>query len=92
MVNTYDKIVPDTSVLIEGLLSKQLTKDLRVQSIIIHEASVAELEHQANEGKTTGIIGLEEIEALKTLLKDALGFSGERPKPSLIQYAKLGEN
>ena len=46
-----DKIVPDTSVIIDGLLSKKIeSKEIKINEIIIHEATLAELEHQANEG------------------------------------------
>ncbi|MCK4590054.1 MAG: Flp pilus assembly complex ATPase component TadA [Nanoarchaeota archaeon] len=83
-------IVPDTSVLIEGTLSKQIEKkEINVGKIIIHNASLGELEHQANEGKTIGHVGLEEIKKLRELV--SIDFSGDRPRASEIKYAKLGE-
>ncbi len=85
-------IVPDTSVLIEGLLSKQLSK-LKAPNVIIHEASIAELEHQANKGQEKGYLGLDEIGALQVLAgkkKLSLSFKGERPNEWEIMEAKRG--
>ncbi|MBW2963485.1 PINc/VapC family ATPase [Candidatus Woesearchaeota archaeon] len=85
-----DKVVPDTSVLIEGTLSKQIEKkEISIGKILIHNASLSELEHQANEGKTIGHVGLEEIKKLRALLE--IEFVGERPRASEIKYARLGE-
>ena len=92
---SIEKIVPDTSVVIEGYLSKKLiAKQLSVERIIIPEAVIAELEHQANESKSTGMLGLDEIRLLKELSDKngfTLCFSGMRPKPQDIQGANLGE-
>ena len=88
------KIVPDTSVLIEGLLSKELKAGkLKAPSIIVHEASVAELEHQANQGQEKGYLGLDEIGALQALAskkKVSLAFKGERPGEYDIEAARHG--
>jgi len=86
-----EKIVPDTSVLIDGILSKRIEKkDISIEKIFIHNASIGELEHQANENRTIGFLGLEEIKKLGSL-KTEVEFSGERPKGSQIKYAKMGE-
>ena len=46
------KLLPDTSVLIEGIVSKQIADgSLSPAQVIIHEAVVAELEHQGNSNK-----------------------------------------
>jgi ATPase len=88
-------IVPDTSVIIEGIISKQIEDgDLAPDKILIHEAVVSELENQANKGKEIGLWGLEEIKALNTLGKQhdfELAFSGDRPGEFEIKYAKSGE-
>ncbi len=93
--NSYEKIVADTSVLIEGLPSLKIEKsELFTKEIIIHEASLAELEHQANTGKAIGWIGLDEIKKLQELAKKgsfAIRFAGNRPSGKDIQYSKLGE-
>tara|TARA_Y100000310_G_scaffold310904_1_gene356669 strand:+ start:239 stop:2041 length:1803 start_codon:yes stop_codon:yes gene_type:complete len=86
----FERVVPDTSVLIEGIISQQ-HKALGITSVVVHEATLAELEHQANAGRVTGLFGLEEIEELRKELKDNLSFAGQRPRSSDIRYAKLGE-
>jgi ATPase len=59
------KIVPDTSVLVGGRLTKRLASEpFREAEIVIPEAVVAELEVQAVEGRETGYSGLEELRAL----------------------------
>jgi len=89
---TKSTIVPDTSVLIEGLLSKK-EKAVKGARIVIHEASVAELEHQANQGQEKGYLGLDEIGALQVLADKkqiALEFKGERPGEYDIRAAREG--
>ncbi len=85
--------VPDTSAVIEGVVSK-LILDGRVRGrIIIHKAVLAELEHQANQGRATGYAGLEEIKRIKKLADEGMvdfEIGGEKPRPSDIRYAGLG--
>jgi len=95
MENKIEKIVPDTSIIIEGLLSKKLeNKELHVNEIIIHEAVLAELEHQANFGRTIGLLGLDELKKIRELrekLNFNLNYKGRRPSPVEIKHASLGE-
>lgn len=93
MVEKIERIVPDTSVIIDGLLSKKLeSKELKVDKVIIHEAILAELEHQANQERAIGHIGLDEIEKLRSLSNlFELEFAGKRPLASEIKHASLGE-
>ncbi|MBU4493245.1 MAG: PINc/VapC family ATPase [Nanoarchaeota archaeon] len=90
-----EKLVPDTSVIIEGLVSSKIEKkEIITKSIIIHEAVLAELEHQANQNKETGVIGLEELNKIRELSKKlgfSLEFAGKRPNAYEIKYARLGE-
>ncbi len=90
-----DRIVPDTSVIIEGLLSDKLRNGhIKAKEIIIHEAVIAELEHQANMGKAIGFLGLDEIKRMKKISTDKgfeLSFKGVRPKAAEIRHASLGE-
>lgn len=90
-----ERLVPDTSVLIEGLVSERIkNNELEVKEIIIHEAVMAELEHQANMGRAIGYLGLDEITELKQLSKNIgfkIEFSGKRPSGAEIKYASLGE-
>ena len=90
-----DILVPDTSVIIEGLLSKKIKKkEIKPKSIHIHEAVVAELEAQANRNREIGYLGLEEIRKLRELStkhKFTLNFTGNRPGEFEIKHAKAGE-
>ena len=90
-----EKIVPDTSVIIEGLLSEKIRNaHIKSNEIIVHEAVIAELEHQANQGKAIGFLGLDEIKRIKKLSVEKgfeLSFKGMRPKAAEIRHASLGE-
>jgi len=90
-----ERIVPDTSIIIEGLLSDKIHKDeIKTNEIIIHEAVIAELEHQANLGKAIGFLGLDEIKRIKGLSAKKqfeLSFKGVRPRAVEIRHASLGE-
>ena len=96
-INTQiiEKIVPDTSVIIEGLLSEKIRNNyIKSNEIIIHDAVIAELEHQANLGKAIGFLGLDEIKRIKKLSTERgfeLSFKGSRPKAAEIRHASLGE-
>ncbi|MDP3765036.1 MAG: PINc/VapC family ATPase [Nanoarchaeota archaeon] len=96
-INTQiiERIVPDTSVIIEGLLSEKVRNNqIKVNDIIVHEAVIAELEHQANLGKAIGFLGLDEIKRIKKLSTEKgfeLSFKGSRPKAAEIRHASLGE-
>ena len=89
------KLVPDTSIIIEGLLSKKIEKKkLRPNTIIIHEAVMSELESQANRNRETGYLGLEEVKKLRDLGKKQgfrVLFKGKRPTEFEIKHAKSGE-
>src|SRR3989344_3488112 len=95
VMEKIDKLVPDTSILIEGLLSESLKKkELLPGELFIHEAVLSELEHQANFGKEIGFIGLEELKILRELsvkLKFTITYKGRRPTESEIRRASSGE-
>ena len=92
---SIEKLVPDTSVIIEGLVSKKISEgEFKPDVVIIHEAVVSELEHQANVNKTIGFLGLEEIEKITRLSEEKgfkLEFAGKRPGAEEIRHARLGE-
>lgn len=97
MVRKVSKIkeyyVPDTSVIIEGGVTK-LVDDKKIKgTIIIHKAVIKELEHQANLKKPSGLVGIDEVKNLKKLTKQGVSveFAGEAPNSSQIRYAKSGE-
>ena len=85
--------VIDTSVVIERAISK-LVKENKIEGIIfLPKAVMAELENQANTGRDTGMVGLEEIQELQKLAKKGkieLKLLGERPNIYQIQEAKRG--
>ena len=88
------KYVVDTSVIVDGRISKMIEEGEIRGTIIIPEAVVAELEAQANFGKITGFQGLEEIKRIRELSEkygfDVL-FLGERPSLEHIKLARGGE-
>jgi ATPase len=90
-----EKLVPDTSVIIEGIVSRKIEKkDIAPETVVIHEAILAELEHQANLNKSIGYFGFEEIKKIKELSKKldfGVEFAGTRPRASEIKYARMGE-
>jgi ATPase len=86
--------VPDTSVIIEGVISKQIEREELKGNIIIPNAVVAEIESQANKRRETGFLGLEELKKLQELNKKnriELKFIGNRPTVDQIKFAKSGE-
>ncbi|MEM5798416.1 MAG: PINc/VapC family ATPase [Candidatus Aenigmatarchaeota archaeon] len=89
-----EKIIPDTSVLIEGVLSKMIKEGrLRDVDIIIPKAAIDELQAQASRGKSFGFKGLEEIKMIRELGKEkgiTISFKGTRPTFEEIQLAKKG--
>jgi ATPase len=91
----FEKIVPDTSIIVEGVLSSMIEHDkIDVKTIIIHEAVLAELESQANKNKETGYLGLDEIQKLREFSekKDIkMEYKGSRPGDFEIKFAKSGE-
>ncbi len=85
--------VIDTSVVIERAISK-LVKENKIEgTIFLPKAVMAELENQANSGRDTGLIGLEEIQELQKLAKKGkieIKLLGDRPNIYQIQEAKRG--
>ncbi len=94
-MDKIEKLVPDTSVIIEGLISEKVqNKELQFDEVIIHEAVLAELEHQANLGRAVGYLGLDELEKIWTLSAErnfSIKYAGRRPRMVEIKYASMGE-
>ena len=88
-------IIPDTSAVIIGAISDIIENiDLDYPEIIVPEAVVCELEHQANANRSEGHEGLKELQNLQKLQDEgilALTFKGKRPSNYDIKYAKSGE-
>jgi len=89
------KIVPDTSVIVDGRITKiVLDKDYQGCEVIVPKAVISELENQANKGRETGFNGLGELKELQKLCKEGkikLSYVGRRPTPDEISLAKGGE-
>jgi len=91
-----NKIVPDTSIIIDRKLSEMIKKeDLKVKGleIIIPQAVLDELQAQASRGREHGFVGLEELKTLRKLAEEKefkLRFTGKRPTMEDIQLAKSG--
>ena len=88
-------IIPDTSAVIIGAISEIIeTEDIDYPEIIVHEAVVCELEHQANANRSEGIRALKELQKLQQLQYEgelSISFKGRRPTNYDIKYAKSGE-
>ena len=88
-------IIPDTSAIVEGVISEIIAKEnLDYPEIIVPEAVVCELEHQANANRNEGINGLKELQRLQEAQDNgelAITFKGRRPTNYDIKYAKSGE-
>ncbi|MEM2933655.1 MAG: PINc/VapC family ATPase [Methanocellales archaeon] len=88
------KVVPDTSVIIDGRITAKIESgEFAGAEIIIPEAVVAELEAQANQGRETGFSGLNELKKLSEMVKEGkitLRFAGDRPTLEQIRLASRG--
>lgn len=89
------KIVPDTSVIVDGRITDIVQEEeFKGSEVIIPEAVVSELEYQANRGRETGFNGLEELKNLQELSREniiSMIFVGRRPTLDEIALAKGGE-
>ena len=89
------KLVPDTSVVIDGRITALINSgEYKGATIIIPEAVIAELEAQANQGREIGFSGLTELQALCRLADEgviSLTFTGVRPSLEQVKLASGGE-
>ncbi|HET6457769.1 MAG TPA: PINc/VapC family ATPase [Nitrosopumilaceae archaeon] len=89
-----EKIVVDTSIIIDGEITKLIeTGSLNNCEIIIPVAVLDELQSQASQSKEYGFVGLEEIKKIRELSKKnnlILKFEGERPSMDDIKLASHG--
>jgi ATPase len=88
------KIVPDTSIIIDGKISKMLEEgELKDVEVIIPVAVLDELQAQASKGKEPGFIGLNELKKIREVCEKKnvlIRFSGERPSLEDIKLARSG--
>ena len=89
-----DKIVVDTSIIIDGEITKLIESGkLKDCEIIIPVAVLDELQSQASQSKDYGFVGLEEIKKIRELTEKnnlTLRFEGERPTMEDIKLARHG--
>ncbi len=88
-----NKIVPDTSTLIDGKLSELAEKDEIKGEVIIPEFVVDEVENQANKGLEIGYTGIQEIKNIRELGEEKdfqVSFIGRRPTEEEIGLASSG--
>ena len=88
-----EKIVPDTSIIIDGKLSNLIESGEITEEIIIPEFVVDELENQANRGQETGYTGLAEIKKIRQSAGEKgleVSFTGRRPTDEEIDLANNG--
>ncbi|MCS7133033.1 MAG: hypothetical protein NZ918_04890 [Aigarchaeota archaeon] len=89
-----DKIVPDTSIVINGRLSWLIESgELTGHEIIIPLAVIDELQAQASKGRDVGFKGLEEVKKIRELAEKhgiTIRLSGEKPSIEDIKLAKSG--
>ena len=88
-------IIPDTSVIIIGAVSRVIVEEeIEYPEVIVPEAVVSELEHQANENRAEGKEGLAELQKLQEMQNEgklAITFKGRRPTNYDIKNARYGE-
>ena len=85
--------VPDTSVIVDGRFSAFMEENAGA-TVILTEAMLAEVEHQANEGRSLGFAAIEEMKKLRKMSDDGLltiEFYGRRPSEWQIRGAREGE-
>ena len=87
------KIVPDTSILVDGKLSELAKKGEIEGKVIFPEFVVDELENQANRGLEIGYRGIEEIKNVRQLGERKgfeVVFKGRKPTAEEIEMADAG--
>ncbi len=88
------KLVPDTSIIIDGNVPAVIEKGgLTDVEIVIPYAVLDELQAQASKGREPGFVGLEEIKKLRAFCDGKgikLTFLGERPGYNDIMLARSG--
>lgn len=86
--------VVDTSVVVDGRISRMVEGgELRGCEIVVPQAVLAELEHQANSGRDSGFSGLAELRRLRELAERGqvrLSFAGQRPTADQLAGASAG--
>lgn len=94
MDKEHNSIVLDTSVIIDGIISKMIeNEELKDCKIIVPIAALDELQAQASKHREHGFTGLQELKRIRKLCEEkniSLEFSGDRPSLEDIQLARSG--
>jgi len=94
MSEKIEKVVLDTSIIVDGKISEMLKNDeLENAEIIIPYAVLDELQAQASKGREPGFAGLGELKQLREICekkKIKMRFTGDRPSIDDIRLAKSG--
>ncbi|HLD43742.1 MAG TPA: PINc/VapC family ATPase [Candidatus Nanoarchaeia archaeon] len=90
---TIERIVPDSSVLLEGLVSASLEQGgIKAEKILIHNALVAFLHKSAQENKAKGFVGMDELDRLRkasSRLNFQIEFTGRMPTQLELEHLTL---
>ncbi|MEM3952127.1 MAG: PIN domain-containing protein, partial [Nitrososphaerota archaeon] len=88
------KIVPDTSIIINGKFLRLLQEECFENcEIIIPVAVIDELQAQASKGRDVGFKGLEQLKKIREVAEQkgyVIKFVGERPSLEDIKLARSG--
>ncbi len=87
------RFVPDTSAIINRVVSKLIAEKKITGELIIPEFVIAELENQANRGREIGFDGLDELRNIREICKKhniKVCEMGRKPTMEEIQLAKSG--
>ena len=91
-MSSAQRLVPDTSAIINGRVSEILEREGAAEVIVPH-AALDELQAQASKGREVGHTGLAELKKLRTLCEQKnvkLTFMGSRPDLDQIKLARSG--
>lgn len=90
----FQRIVCDSSIIIDGKISQMVKKDeLKDIEIIIPLAVLDELQAQASKGREPGFVGLDELKILREICDEKgikIRFTGDRPTIDDIKLARSG--
>ncbi len=90
---SIQRLVPDTSAIIDGLLPSIIEEKGSVTEVIVPYAVLDELQAQASKGRDIGHIGLAELKKLRVICESKsvkLTFIGSRPDLDQIKLARSG--
>ena len=94
MAERSEKIVCDTSIIIDGKITELIERgEIKNTELIIPVAALDELQSQASKGREHGFVGLEELKKIRSLAEKKgikIRFTGEKPSMDDIRLAHSG--